>query len=447
MKIVIIGAGAVGSYLAQFLARKDNEITVLDVNGERLKELAERHDLGVLQGSGTVQQQLEAAGVPEADYFLAATNIDEINILSCLMAGNLGARQRVARVRDDQLAGEARRLKLADSTVNPDRACARGIMDLLLHSGAKDYSEIVNGRIRMISLDVEKGGPLAGRSLIKLAQKFDRLDFRIVARVSEGLTSIPQGGDILEVGDTVTFAVRSSDTLKVFRMTGTLDARCRDVMILGSSTVAVMVAEGLQELGGMNVKLFTMPSENVNGNYDIAERLSRTTIYDAGRKEIDAMAQEALGDMDALLSLSEDEEKNIITGLVAKHLGVKRTITLIKQTEYMPIVKTIGLDVGINKRIIAAQEILRYVHRGQLMAQTVLPGTGALVATFSLPASSPLAGRRLAEVVLPDSTLVAGVLQKGQALVPDGETRLEGGDELTVVTLEEQLPELEKYFE
>jgi len=359
MKVILVGAGDVGSHLAQLLSRERTlDVTVVDLDAARLHELGDRCDIGTVQGSGTLQSVLERAGARGAEILIAATNVDEVNLLSCMAAERVGVASRIARIRSDELGEEMKQLGQALWTVNPDRAAARAIVDLLLHSAAKDFGEFMGGQIRLVSLDVHKGGPLAGRTLVKLAQKYDKLRFRIVARVRGGQTTIPGGEDLLEAGDTVTFAVQRQDAVEVFRLTGVTDQRSHDVMILGSSPVAVAVADDLETLGGVDVKLFTTAYDGWISDFELAERLPRTSIFAAGGKEIDAMAQQALGDMDVLLALSSDEEKNIISSLVAKHLGVKRTITMIQKTEYMPIIKTIGLDIGINTRLIAAQEML-----------------------------------------------------------------------------------------
>ncbi|MDP2361478.1 MAG: Trk system potassium transporter TrkA [bacterium] len=447
MRVIIIGAGDVGSYLARVLSRETQvDVTLVDQNGPRLQELADQLDIAVVHGSGTLQSVLEKAGAKGADYLVAATNIDEINLLACMAGERLGVANRIARIRSDELTEEIKRLGQATLTVNPEKAAAKAIMDLLLHSAVKDYSDFLGGQIRMISLTVEKGGPLDGRNLIKLAQKYDRISYRIVARVSQGLTSIPRGEDVLRAGDTVTFAVRSRDSVEIFRMTGIADARSRHVMILGSSRIAVAVAEDLQKVGGANVKLFTTHTDTWISEYDLAERLPRIDIFSASGKEIDTMAQHALGDMDVLLSLTGDEEDNIITCLVAKHLGVKRTITLVRRADYMPIIKTIGLDVGINERLIAAQEILRYIRVGQLQQRLTLSGSGALVASFRIPPESRLCKQPIARLDLPEQALLAGIQRRGAAFVPRGQDQVEPGDLVMVVTLDERLPDLEKYF-
>lgn len=447
MKIILVGAGDVGTHLAQLLSRERSiDVIVVDQDAQRLQELGDRLDIATVHGSGTLHSVLEKAGAKGADILIAATNIDEVNLLSCMAAERLGVASRIARIRSDELGEEMKQHGQAMWTVNPDRAAARAIVDLLLHSAAKDYSEFMGGQIRLVSLDVDKGGPLAGRSLIKVAQKFDRLRFRIVARVRGAVTAIPGGDDLLEAGDTVTFAVQAADAVEVFRMTGMADERSRDVMILGASPVAVAVADDLEKLGGVDVKLFTTAYDSWIGDFELAERLPRTTIFSAGNKEIDAMAQQALGDMDVLLALSGDEEKNIISSLVAKHLGVKRTITMIQKSEYMPIIKTIGLDIGINTRLIAAQEMLKFVKRGRLTEQALLAGTGALVATFQVAGHSGLDGRSVAKLDLPGPAILAGLQRGGRAIVPTGVDEIQGGDQLLVVTLEEQLPVLERFF-
>ncbi len=447
MKIVVVGAGDVGSYLAQFLAREANELTVVDTNHQRLGDLAEELDIATVHGSGTIESTLRQAGAKGADYLIAATDIDEINVLVCHVAGLLGVKHRIARIRSDEMVVEARRLEMADLVINPDKAAVRAIVDLLAHAGTRDYSEFAGGRIRMITVDVERKGPLHGLNLKQLADRYKELDFRVVCLVREGLPTIPGGDDKLEIGDLVTFAVRSADTIDFFKILGIIDEACRNVMLLGATPMAVNVAAALEQVPGMNVKLFAVPGENRLDNHELAELLPHTTVFDTEGKEIDAMAQEALGDMDALIALSEDEEKNIISCLLAKHLGVKRTITAIQKAEYMPIIKTIGLDVGINKRILAAQEILKFIRRGGLQEQVILPGSGALVATFNVRAGSPLVGKELRKLKLPKPGIFAGFQRRGHMIIPTGLDRFEEGDEATVVTLEEHLPALKKLFD
>jgi trk system potassium uptake protein len=448
MKIIVVGAGSVGTHLARVLSREDHNVVIIDPNASRLNRLAEQLDLGIVVGSGVLRAVLEQAGAKDADYIIAASSLDEVNLLCCMVAKEVGVPHRIARIRNSDLAYEIKSYHPEILTVSPELATAREVVDLAVHAGARDYLEMLGGQIRLISLDVEQGGPLAGRSLVKLSQSLKDLTFRIVALVRDGITLIPSAKEIFEPGDTVTFALRSRDTLNLFKLTGHGSERYKRVMILGSSIEAQKVAEDMAKIPGTIVKLFPVKSDDHGSSTEIAEVLPDVHIYDAGvdEKHIDAMAREALGEMDVLLALSNDEEKNIITSLLAKHLGVKLTVTMIQDTAYMPLVKTIGLDVGVNTRLIAAQEMLKSVQLGHMTGQQVLGSCGAQLLVFRLDADTPLAGCTLPDLQLPSQTILAGIMRRGHAFVPTGEDRIEARDELLLVTLESQIKELEHFF-
>lgn len=446
MKIVIIGAGDVGSYLAQYLCRDRNELILIDTNLERLDALSERLDLATYQGSATSLSLLQEADVAGADYFIAATSIDEINALSCNVAAKLGVRNRIARIRNDEFAREVLTMQLADLCVNPEKESARAITELVMHSGLKDWQELAGGRIRMVSLDVGKGSVFAGATLAQAARKLSHLKFRVAAVLRAGTSTIPSGNATLEKGDTITLVVPAEHTVELIQASGVHDRASHNVMILGSTPIAVLVANALRPVKGINIKLFTLKGEGERSGFQLADELKGVMVFETDGKEIDAMAQEALGDMDTFLSLTNEEEKNIITSLVAKHLGVARTITMIQKAEYMPIVKTIGLDIGINKRIITAQEILKHVRRGQLRTQVQLPGAGVNVLSFEISRSNRIAGHVVSKLSLPPDCVLAAVQRGDQAFVPDGDSRVETGDLVTVVTLDERQTEVERFF-
>ena len=446
MKIVIIGAGDVGSYLAQYLCRDRNELILIDTNRGRLDALSERLDLAAYEGSATSLSRLQSADVGGADYFIAATSIDEINALSCNVAAKLGVGNRIARIRNDEFSKEVLAMQLADLCVNPEKESARTITELVMHSGLKDFQELAGGRIRMISLDVAKGSIFDGCNLSTLARKLSHLTFRVTAVLRRGVSTIPTGNATLQAGDTITMAVPDGDTVALIQASGVHDRASHNVMILGSTPIAGLVARALSPVKGINLTLFGLKGEGERTSFQLAEELPGVMVFETAGKEIDAMAQEALGDMDTFLALTDEEEKNIITSLVAKHLGVGRTITMIQKAEYMPIVKTIGLDIGINKRIITAQEILKHVRRGRLRAQVQLPGAGVNVLSFEVSKGSRLADHVLSKLKLPADCVMAAVQRGERAFVPDGESRIEVGDLVTVVTLEERQSDLERFF-
>jgi trk system potassium uptake protein len=446
MKIIVVGAGDVGSHLARVLSREEHEVVVVDLDHERLSRLVEHIDVGVVTGSGVLQGVLRKAGAEGADYLIAASNFDEINLLSCIVAKAVGVHQCIARIRNKELASDIGKLHKGILTVNPEMAAAREIVDLTIHAGARDYTEMMGGQVRLISLEVQQGGPLAGRSLLKVSKNLKELTFRIVALVRDNETIIPNANEILEPGDTVTFALRSRDALDLFKLTGHGSERYSSVMILGGSTVAVQVAEDLAKIPGTRVKLFPVDKETRESSFELADRLPDVTVFSGGGKEIDAMAREAMGDMDVVLALAKDEEKNIITCLLAKHLGVKRTVTMIQDTAYMPLVKIIGLDVGVNIRLIAAQEMMKSVRLGHMTGQQVLGSCGVQLLVFKLGADTPLAGCALPDLKLPEQAILGGIRRHGRAFVPTGEDRIEAQDEILVVSLEEHLNALERFF-
>ncbi len=447
MKIVIIGGGDVGGYLAQYLCRDENELILVDIDRERLEALSERLDLAAHEGSATSLSVLQGANVKGADYFIAATSIDEINALSCSVAAKLEVKKRIARIRNDEFAREVLEMGLADVCVNPERESSRAIVELVMHSGLKDFQRIAGGRIRLISLTVQKGSVFDGANLASSAKKLSHISFRVVAVLRDGISSIPAGNAETREGDTVTFAVSGSQTVELIRASGVHDGSSHDVMILGTTPIALQAAQSLSEIKGLNIKIFQTPGEHERPAQQVAEELGRgVMVLESGGKEIDAMAQESLGDMDTFLALTEEEEKNIITSLVAKHLGVKRTMTMIQKAEYMPIVKTIGLDIGINKRIITAQEILKHVKRGRMRQQVQLPGAGVNVIVFDLGKKSRHAGKTVSHLSLPKDCVLAAIQREDGAFVPIGDSRLEAGDLVTVVTLDERQQEVEKCF-
>ncbi len=448
MYIIVIGAGEVGFDVARQLSREGHEVTVVDIDPDKLIRVRERLDVMTIQGSGTSADVLEEAGIRRANLLLAVTSIDEVNLISCMMAHRLGVPIKVARVR----SGEFTRLNPVlraedlgiDLLIHPEETTAQEIVLLIRRASATDVLSFADGKLQLVGLRLDADAPVIHRRLMDLMKEHAHLTFRVMVIQRGGRTILPRGDDIFRPRDQVFVLAYTSDLPEVLRLFGKSEVQMRFIMILGGTPIGAKVALLLSQMRGMRVKL--IEPDRVRAE-KLAETLSNILVLHGDPTDIDLLVTEGLGETDAFIAVTHDEESNLVTCLLAKHLGVKKTIAQVSKPGYVPLSQTIGLDAAVNVKLAVSRAILHFL-RGRLVESVAtIPGVDAEVVELKVEGGAYLDGKVVREVALPRGALLGAVIRNGSVEIVTGTTRIQAGDRLLVFVMPDRLPEIRKLVE
>ncbi len=443
MKIVVVGAGEIGFHLAKRLST-EHDITLIDRDLSQITRATEQLDAHVLHGHGTSLSTLREAGLPRADAVAAVTDNDELNLLICQIAKNMGVADTVARVRNHEYTSPNFVIPPeqlgADLIIHPEKETADAVISLLRQSIATDIIKFADGQMELIGIRLDTDSPILRIPLKELSEEVRQLPMRFVAIHRKNRTLIPRGDDILARGDQLFITCAPKILPEIMRITGKTDVKLNDVMILGGGLVGQFVARGLKSI---NVKIVESNSEK---SEMIADQLPNCLVIHGDGTDVDLLAAEGLIDMDAFIAVTGVDETNIIATLVARHLRVPRTIALVNKMEYMPITPTIGMDAVVSKQLITVNAIMRYIYHRQVASISMLPSIDAQIIEFVAAPGSKICKRPLKDIHFPRQSIVGAVISKGIASVPVGSTRIQAGDKVMVFTMPSVLKKVEKLF-
>lgn len=447
MHIIILGAGGVGFHLAKNLSQEGHDIVIIEINTEKIAKINESLDALAIQGEGTGITNLKQAGVENADMLLAVTSTDEVNLLSCMIAKKFGVQTKIARVRNseyyhDNFVLTAEEMGV-DMMINPELEAAREIVHIIKHPHAFDMVEFEDGRIILLGIVIGEDSPARGLTLSSIVPRFNELTFRAVAISRNGETIIPGGNDIVQVGDKFYVVVKRENLDEVLHLAASHIQETTNIMILGGGKVGRLAAEMLAENKHVDVKLI---ESNREKSRKIAEDLTNAMIVHGDGTDLDLLAQEGISEMDMFIALTNDDETNIVSSLLARHLRVPRTMTLVSRQEYMPIVKAIGLDVAVNTRIITSNTILKFIRRGAILSLKTLRGIEADTIEFEVPGKCQLIGRRLKDIKFPPGVIIGALVHQNEVSVPIGDSIINETDRVIVFSVPQSVKKVEKMF-
>ena len=438
MKIVIVGAGDVGFELSKILSDEKHDVIIMDRDNRSLKKISDNLDVLVQEGNATSPVDLVKAQVKNADVMLAVTNIDEVNIVSSVMAKRLGAKTVIARVRNDELSRPDSPLSPSelgiDILIHPELAAVQEIKLLLKRASATDVVSLAENRMQLIGLRLKASSRLIGMTLQEAAETIHEIPFRLVALTRRGNTVIPRGQNQLKPMDNLFILCKTEDVDSFIKLTGHKDEKFENIMISGGSEVGELLAKELsQDSQNWNIKLIEPDMESAT---EMANELKNVLVLHGNPTDPNLLVTEGIADMDAFISVTKDEESNIISCLMAKHLGVKKTVAIVSKPEYIPLSETIGLDAAINVKASASDEIHRCIRTGNITTIKALRGIKAEV--FEVVASNrcKVINNPLKKVSLPDGSILGGIIKEnGETEIATGNTVIHKGDRVIVFAL------------
>jgi trk system potassium uptake protein TrkA len=443
LKIIIVGAGDVGFHCAQKLSEEGQDVVLIDKDPAKIKRLTDNLDVQAIIGSGMSPGVLKAAGIFNADMLVTATDSDEVNLITSLLARNLNRYiLTVARVRNREyldsreLFGEE--LLAVDQIINPESAMVETIRNLMMVPGASDVIDFVDGKIKLIGFTITRDSSLVGRKLNTFSEYYS--DLLIGAIIRDERVLIPHGEDTIQVGDIIYMVIRAEEIGRVYDFLGIMNKNIRNVMIVGGGDTGQALGEALDKTK-FHTKIIEKEGERCTF---LSERLDKTIIIRGDGTDKSLLLEENIGEMDFLVALTGDEENNILMSLLAKELGVKKIITRISKLSYIPLVSAIGIDTVVSPRLSAVSAILQYIRRGKVISVAPLKGEHAEAIEVEAQESSDIVARPISQVKFPKGALVGAVIRGGEIIIPKGSTIIQSHDRLIFFALTEAIPQLEK---
>ena len=445
MKIVIAGAGDVGTHLARLLSYENKEITIIDLSAERLQRIANQIDVAVVRGSATSYRVLKDAGVEEADLFIAVTESEEVNLATTIIAKKLGAKKTVARIANEEFMLDKKTLNLRDvgidEIISPESLAAREVKRLLRIAAVTDSFEFDQGLLSLIGITIDQQSALVNRPLAETAKLNPKNTFIIVALLRGTSTIIPNGDTVLQVNDHVYFIAQPNGIDLVLDLTGKKDIEIHNMMILGGGKAGYHTARKLSQ--DYNVKLIERDKEKC---FNLADELPDTLVINGDGRNVELLEEEGLADMDAFVALTGDSETNIISCLVAKDRGVKKTVALVENADYIQLSQNIGVDTMINKKLIAANFIFRYIREGDVISIAGIHGVEAEILEYEVNRNCKIANRMLKNLDFPQEAIIGGVIRDRKGYIALGNFRFEDNDRVVVLSKREALNEVAAFF-
>jgi trk system potassium uptake protein TrkA len=445
MKVIIAGAGEVGFHLAKLLTMEGHALTVIDKDPDALQQISQHLDLEVLEGSSTSIVTLTNANVQKADLVIGVTSSEDVNITTCIMAKHLGAKRTVARISNVEFLTSKEKLDMAqigiDELISPASLAAREIKRLCKESALTDFIDFDKGKLSLVGLKVEHDSLVAGKTIEELAHMNSDMNFITVAILRNNETIVPKKETRFLINDHAYFCANPEGLNRILEIFKKDRVEIKHIMILGGSSVGYHAAKALSKR--YRVKLVEPNKERC---IKLAELLPDTLIINADGRNVDILEEENLSEMDAFIAVTANSETNIITSLVAKNHGVDKTIALVENIDYIHLSQSIGVDTLINKKLIAANFIFRYIRQGEVLSLTSLHGADVEVLEFEVPPNAKIIGKTLSDLKFPKNAVVGGVVRNSVGRIPDSNFEFEEKDHIVVLSKMQCIHKVESYF-
>jgi trk system potassium uptake protein TrkA len=446
MLIIIAGAGEVGFHLAKMLSDEKHDLYIIDSSQERLNYVQSQLDVFTVKGDASNIQTLKDNKISSCDLLIAATSIEETNMLICITGKKMGAKKTIARISNYEHMKESSIQFYADlgvdNIVSPVALASQEIVRLINQTAFIEDYEFEGGKLTAFGICITGSSPLTAKPIKDTSFLNPNRGFKPIAILRKNEPIIVINGDsVIHENDIVYFISTPAHIGEVIKICGQSCFEIKNIMILGGSPMGVITAEALEKK--YNITLIEKDKKKAE---EIANRLKNTLVINVDGRNVTALEEENLEDMDAFISLTGDSETNIISSLVAKSHNVKKTIARVENIDYIDLSHNIGIDTLINKKIIAANEIFKYVRKGEIKAIVNLHDLDAELIEFNVKEGTKITRKPLRELKFPKNSNIAGVIRNDEGIVPFGGFQLQAGDKAVVFVHTESVPEIEDFF-
>ena len=445
MKIVIAGAGAVGFHLAELLTKENQDITLIDTDREVLMQVARNLDVLTLEGDATLIQVLEKLEMNKTELFIAVTTSENSNLLAAILAKELGAKNTIARISNTENLENNYKDKFnqlgVDVLISTQKLAALEIERLLHRASFTDLFEFEDGKISVVGFILDQSSPLINKTISQIDASSKGFEFRGIALLRGHVTLIPNEDTILQKGDHLYISTQKESLEMVMKFVGMKLKPIKNVMIIGGTPVALMTAQQIE-----NNYAVTIVIDDKDKGQEFIEKLNKSLVIQVNPNDIAALKEEGLEQMDAFISLTPNSESNIINSLMAEELGVYKTIALVENVNYIHISQNIGIDTIINIKLIAANNIFRFVRKGKVKAIASLHGVNAEIIEFVIHKKNSLLRKPIKNLHLPINSIIAGVVRGQDSIIPNGDFKFEINDKVIILALPDAIHRVEEIF-
>lgn len=448
MKIIIAGAGEVGFHLAKLLSYESQDITLIDSHRESLYYANNNLDIRTLKGDATSLSVLKDARVSSADLVIAVTSSETTNITVCVLAKQMGAARTIARISNTEFIEQKDEIgftKLGiDELISPESLAATEIELLLTQSAFNDTYQFDNGALNMVGLTLSRTASFVDKTVKEAAAILPEIHFIPIAikRFGTQYTIIPRGDTKFKEGDQAYFITSPGGVEELYKLTGKVKQEIKNVMILGGSKIGRKTAMDLCK-DRFNVKLIESNKEKA---HDLAEEIPQALVINGDGRNVELLGEEAIGQMDAFIAVTGNSETNIMSCLVAKSKNIKKTIALVENMDYFRLSQSIGVDTLINKKLLAANNIFRYIRKGDVVAITQLHNMNAELLEFIVKAECKVCNKMIKDIEFPRTAIIGGVIRDQKGVIALGDFTIREGDRIVVCCLPEALKKIEQLF-
>ena len=446
MKIIIAGAGSVGFHIAKMLSHESQDIVLVDTNQEKLLYAETHIDVMTLHGNSTSPNKLLEAGVGDSDLLIAVTSSETTNLTTALMAKQLGVQRTIARISNTELLTCAAQIDFSsigiDNLISPEELAAEEIMHLLSNSAVSERADFADGALSLVGINVSPSAPIVGKTVIEASKMVPTQQLMPVAILRRNRTIIPRGNTQFGPQDLIYFVTQPENIPDIVTLCGKVMHTIKNIMILGGSKIGRNAAKKLSE--HYNVKLIEQDRERAQ---ELADQLTHTLVIHGDGRNVELLHEEQIENMDAFISVTGNSETNIMSCLVAKGQGVEKTIALVENIDYINVSQTIGIDTMLNKKLIAASAIFRYVRQGSVVNLANISGiVEAEVLEFEVCPKCKATRKPIKKLNFPQSAIVGGVVRNGKGMTVLGDFQIEADDRVVIFSMPESISKVEALF-
>ena len=451
MKIIISGAGEVGSHLAKMLRNEANDICVIDSNQQRLTALSETADVVTVCGNPASIEVLKNAGAEKADLFVAVnpSTSQNVNVVCSALAKSLGSKKVVCRVNNEEYLAYDNKYLFSDMGIDllfyPEKIAAGEIVDLLKRSASTEAMEFGRGKLQISVYKLEEDSPIIDKTLLDFSRDFADAEtrFRVVAIARGNETIIPKIDTRFRYHDLVFIISRRDGNAPLMEYLGKKDIEIKSLMMVGGGPIAEMVAKQL----GRQMESIKIIEEDKNRCLYLSEHLGdNVTIVNGDGRNTDLLIEESLRSTDAFVALTESSETNILTCVAAKKCGIARTIAEVENLEYIRRAEDMGVDAVINKKLITAGRIFKFTLSDKIRFIKYMSGTNAEVLEYITAPGSKITSAQLKDLDFPGDAVIGGLIRGNESIIAVGDTRIEDYDRVVVFALPQAVKEVDRFF-
>ena len=451
MKIIILGAGQVGLSVAANLVSEDNDITLVDINPSALQVISERYDLRTVTGVASHPSVLEKAGAKDAEMILAVTNCDEVNMIACQVAYTLfHTPTKIARIREIEYLKNsplfAQEALPVDVLISPDRLVTEQIQQLIKHPGALQVLDFADGKVQMVVIRASYSGVLEGNSLRDLKNKLKDIEYKIAIIYSSGKPIIPNGDTIIKADDEIFFISSQKSMNKLLQHIRIKDKPLKNIMISGGGNIGLRLAESLEN--EYKIKLLEVDQKKA---FHAAEKLKNTIVLHGDATDEELLSEENIDGCDVFCALTNADEVNIISSMLAKRLGARKVMALINRAAYVDLVQSNTIDIAISPQQATIGSLLAHVRKGDVVVVHSLR-RGAAEAIEAIAhgneSSSKVVGKKIQDIKLPQGTTIAAIVRGNDVLMVKKKTIIEANDHvILIVSNKKHVAKVESLFQ